>query len=128
MIESLQIEYEDPNVKELFDDLGLIQASKNLMKKRIGTDMTKAVKKRYDQIKAANNFAIYLSTGLGKPHSLSGDKLGCYEVHVTANWRLIIQPVSEDNSAESLKNCDSLIIKGVMDYHGNGTNNNWIIP
>ncbi len=127
MINSLQIEYEDPNVKELFNDLGLIQDSKNLMKKRIGIELTKAVKKRYDQLKAANNFAIYLATGLGKPHSLLGDMLGCYEIHISANWRLIVRPVSDDTSAESLKKCDTLIIKGVMDYHGNGSSNNWLI-
>jgi len=78
-------------------------------------------------LKAAKSFAIYLSTGLGKPHSLTGDKKNLYEVHITANWRLIILPVINNLSAESIKACDT-IIKGVMDYHGKGTNNNWLIP
>ena len=124
----MQIEYEDTKVKELFDDLALIQSSKNLMNKQIGPELTKAVKKRYDQLKAANNFSIYLSTGLGKPHSLSGDKFALYGVFVTVNWKLIIKPVSDCSSAEALKYCDIIIIKGVVDYHGKGSKYNWLIP
>ena len=124
----MQIEYEDSHVEKLFNDLSDIQGSKNLMIKKIGPELTKAVKKRYDQLKASNNFAIYLSTGLGKPESLVGDKYGLYEVRISANWRLIIQPVSLGLSPESLIVCDTIKIKGVMDYHGKGSNNNWLIP
>jgi len=115
-------------VEKLFNDLSNIQASKNLMIKKIGPELTKSVKKRYDQLKASNNFAIYLTTGLGKPEPLVVDKYGLYEVRITANWRLIIEPVSVDLSPESLAICDTIKIKGVMDYHGKGSNNNWLIP
>ena len=123
----MQIIYEDDSVKELFDDLCQVQMPRGLMKRLIGAELTRSVKKRYDQIKAANNFGIYLSTGLGKPHSLT-DIEGCYGVHVTANWRLVIQPIAENTSAEALKMCDTVQIKGVVDYHGKGAKNNWIIP
>lgn len=52
---------------------------------------------------------------------------GCYGVHVTANWRLVIRPIVDELSPETLKNCDTVQIKGVVDYHGKGANN-WIIP
>lgn len=97
------------------------------MKKAIGFELTRAVKKRYDQLKAANNFSLYLSTGLGKPHALVGEN-GCYGVHITANWRLVIKPLTDDLSPESLKKCDTIQIKGVVDYHGKGAKNNWLIP
>lgn len=124
----MHIEYEESKVKELFEDLVLIQSSRNLMRKLIGPELTKAVKKRYDQLKAASNFSIYLSTGLGKPHLLTGNMSALYGVFVTANWRLVIKPVSVDSRAESFKDCDTIIIKGVVDYHGKGSNNNWLIP
>ena len=96
------------------------------MQKRIGKELAKAVKKKLDAMKAANNYAIFLSTGLGKPHSLVGDHKGMYGVNVSANMRLIVQPITDNISPESLKKCDSIIIKGVEDYHG--TKNEWLIP
>ena len=123
----MQITYEDSSVKELFQDLCKIQMHQGLMKRQIGAELTRSVKKRFDQLRAANNFYIYLSTGLGKPHLLTG-MAGCYGVHVTANWRLVIKPITEDTSPESLKKCDTIQIKGVVDYHGKGSKNNWIIP
>ncbi len=114
----MQITYEDNSVRELFEDLCQIQMPKGLMKKLIGSELTRAVKKRYDQLKAADNFYIFQMTGLE----------GCYGVHVTANWRLVIKPIVRDTSPESLKNCDTVQIKGVVDYHGKRAKNNWIIP
>ena len=119
--------YEDDSVKELFEDLCQIQMPKGLMKKLIGVELTRLVKKRYDQLKAADNFYIFLSTGLGKPHALKAMD-GCYGVHVNANWRLVIKPITDDTSLNALKKCDTVQIKGVVDYHGKGAKNNWIIP
>ena len=123
----MQIEYEDTSVKELFLDLELVKESRGLMKKAIGFELTRAVKKRYNQLKAADNFSVYLSTGLGKPHVLAGTN-GCYGIHITANWRLVIKPLTDELSSESLKKCDAIQIKGVVDYHGKGAKNNWLIP
>lgn len=53
---------------------------------------------------------------------------GLYSLTVSANYRLIIKPKNEDYSAESLINCDTFIIEGVIDYHGKGSKRNWIIP
>lgn len=124
----MYVEFADDKVKELFDDLNDVRGSRNLMIRAIGADLAKAVKKRYNQIVSFSSFLALQQSGLGKPESLAGDRKGVYSLTVSANYRLIIKPVSEDLSAESLKRCDTIVIEGVIDYHGKGARNNWIIP
>lgn len=123
----MEILFEDDSVKELFEDLSEIQSTKNLMKAKIGAELTRLVKKRYDQLRAAETFQIFLNTGLGKPHLLRNMD-GCYGVHVNANYRLIIKPLVDELSMDLLKSCEIVQIKGVVDYHGKGSKNNWLIP
>ena len=96
------------------------------MQKRIGLDLTRKIKNRYNQIKACNSFYEIQQNGLGKIEPLSGNYKGYYSIRLDANYRLVIRPKSSDLSVDSLKKCDTVIIKGVIDYHGKG--NNWIIP
>jgi len=96
------------------------------MKKKIGKDMTKSVKKHRDNLAAAKNFSIFLSLRLGKPHSLTGNLFGFYAVSITSHVRLIIKPISDDLSPESMKKCDSVMVKGVDEYHDK--KNEWLIP
>ena len=124
----LYIEYEDAVVEKLFDDLNDVCNSKNLMKKEIGAELTRAVKKRYNQIVAFSSFSALQQSGIGKMESLEGDHKGSYSLRVSANYRLIVKPKTKDLSAESLKSCDTLIIEGVIDYHGKGKKISWIIP
>lgn len=98
------------------------------MKKAIGAELTKAVKKRYNQIVAFSSFSALQQSGIGKMESLEGNRKESYSLHVSANYRLIVKPKAKDRSAETLKKCDTLIIEGVTDYHGKGTKYNWIIP
>lgn len=58
----------------------------------------------------------------GIMESLEGERKGSYSLRVSANYRLIVKPMARDLSAESLKICDTLIIEGVIDYHGKGKN------
>jgi proteic killer suppression protein/toxin YoeB len=124
----LYVEFEDEKVKELFEDLNNVQGSKGLMKRVIGTELTKAVKKRYNQIVSFSSFSALQLSGIGKMESLAGDRKESYSLHISANYRLIVKPKSNDRSAESLKKCDTLIIEGVIDYHGKGTKYSWIVP
>lgn len=110
----MEIEFDNSNVQTLFEDF-------NLMARKKGTDITKMIKKRYDQLKAAETFADYLLTGLGKPHKLVGNRSSMYGVNITGNIRLIVKPVSKDMQLETLKSCTKVIIKGVEDYHGDKT-------
>jgi proteic killer suppression protein/toxin YoeB len=95
------------------------------MKKRVGETLARAIKLRCDQLKAAPSFDIFLSTGLGKPHSLVGDLKGCYRITISRNFRLIISPDVDSNDPASLKKCDVVTIKGVVDYYGQKYN--WLI-
>ena len=98
------------------------------MAMKIGSELTKAVKKRYNQIVSFSSFFALQLSRIGKIHSLEENYKGSYALGLSANYRLIIKPKSKDLSAESLKSCDVLIIEGVIDYHGKETKINWIIP
>ncbi|AUG56563.1 type II toxin-antitoxin system RelE/ParE family toxin [Acetivibrio saccincola] len=111
-------EYENDSVKEIFTNF-------ELMKKKIGYEKTKTIKKRLDQLKASPNYSIYLMTGLGKPHPLTGNLKGYYGISITGNVRLVIKPDSINLEPEELKKCETVIIKGVVDYHGGKIN--WFI-
>lgn len=115
----MKFQYENQAVEKCFDDF-------DLMKRKIGKDLTRNIKKRYDQLKAAANFGIYLTTGLGKPHPLTGNLKGYYGISVSVNIRLIVKPDAESLDPASLIKCDSVIIKGVVDYHGQ--KQEWLIP
>lgn len=120
------INYENNSVEKLFTDLCDVTNSKNLLLKKIGKDKTMAAKKRKNQIEAAPNFKSYLDLRLGKPHALHGDLEGLYAIEITADTRMIIRPVADDLSAEALSKCDTVIIKGILNYHGG--KNEWLIP
>lgn len=107
----MEIEFDDKKVQTLFNDF-------NLMARKKGLDVTKTIKKRYEQLRAAETFGEYLLTGLGKPHPLSGNRDRLYAINITGNIRLIVEPVSKDLNMESLKKCIKVIIKGAEDYHG----------
>lgn len=75
---------------------------------------------------AFSSFYALHSSGIGKMEALQGNYQGCYSLRVSANYRLIVRPKTEDLSAEALKKCDTILIEGVIDYHGTG--NHWLIP
>lgn len=110
----MKVSFDDLRVSTLFNDL-------DLMVKKIGFELTKKIKKRYEQLRAAENFAIYLKTGLGSPHPLYENLKGRYGVWVNKHIRLIVKPVTDDLSIQSLTKCEEIIIEGVVDYHGNKT-------
>lgn len=114
----LQITYEK-NIEKYFLDYEFLRA-------KIGKDKTKSVKNRINHLVASDNFFIFLSLKLGNPHRLSGKMDNYYAVNITANFRLILQPISKDFSPEALKECTCVIVKGVDDYHDG--KDNWIIP
>ena len=118
--------YENDWIKELFSDISDVSNSKNLLQKKVGKERAFAAKKRKLQIEAATNFMSYLNLRIGKPHCLSGDLSGYYAIDINAHTRLIIKPQSEDLSPEALAKCDTVILKGIIEYHGG--KNEWLIP
>lgn len=107
----MEIEFDDKKVQQYFDDF-------SLMARKKGLELTKIIKRRVEQLKAATTFTDYLKTGLGKPHALTGDKKDLFAISITGNIRLIVKPCSDDLSYEALLMCKKIIIKGVEDYHG----------
>ncbi|MBQ9313674.1 MAG: hypothetical protein IJ220_01545 [Clostridia bacterium] len=112
-----------PRIKEIFDDDTSLMRVTNI-------ELAKIIQRREREIRAFSNFLDFLNHGLGKPHSLEDSKgtkeQGLYAVSLTANYRLIIKPTCKNRSAESLKECNELIIVGVRDYHGK--NEKWLVP
>ena len=115
----VEIKFDDNKVESFFENY-------NLMAKKKGLEFTKIVKKRVEQIKAAETFGDYLLTGLGKPHPLTQNKKGLYGIHLTGNKRLLVELEVENFEIETIKKCKKVIIKGVEDYHG--TKNTTYIP
>ena len=116
---SMDVSYASPKVMQYFDDF-------DKMKKRIGTNETKIVKRRHNELCAATSFSEYLALNLGKPHSLSHDLSDCFGVSITGNIRLVIKPLCEDRTPEALKNCIKSEVIGVVKYHEG--KKEWLIP
>jgi proteic killer suppression protein/toxin YoeB len=87
----MEINYTSNRVKKAFSDYSALVKS-------VGSDMTKAIKKRIDQIKAFVNFQDWLNAQLGTPHQLAGNMRGYYGVSVTSNVRLILKPETDYDS------------------------------
>ena len=116
----MQFEYQDEKVRKILCDA-------RTLRRKVGIDMGRKIKQRMDQLQATENFNQYLmKIALGKPHPLDGDLAKCYAISITANYRIVVEPLETELDIESLKNCKILRIKGVLDYHGG--KNEWIIP
>ena len=115
----MELKFDYAEVEKYFSDI-------ELMKEKIGKNLARGIKKRCDQLQAASNFSDFLITGLGKPHSLTGNLRGGYGISVSGNIRLVVIPEAESLDPGCLKKCDTVIVKGVVDYHGQ--KHEWLIP
>lgn len=115
----LQIEADNRRFEKKLSDI------ENL-KKTIGIDMTRALKQRIDQLRAADNFKEYLDIGLGDPHPLVGNFDNLFGIKINRNYRLIVEPLSEMLDDDSLIKCKKVNLKGVADYHDGKCE--WLIP
>ena len=116
----MQLEYHDEKVRKILCDAKTLQ-------RKVGLEIGRKVKLRMNQLEAADNFGEYLTKiALGKPHSLEGNLDKHFGISITANYRVVIEPLVKELDLESLKECKVLNIKGVLDYHGG--KNEWIIP
>ena len=111
----MKIKYANSKVEKYFTDYSKLQ-------KKLPFEWVRSIKKLFLHLKAADNFGIFLSLGLGKPEQLTGFKEITYSLHVSANVRLII----ELNAAQdTVKVCEEIEVEGVCDYHGDKIN--WYI-
>lgn len=94
------------------------------LKKKAGQH-SKIIKRRINEISAAENYGDYERMGIGNPHLLDGDLKGCFAVNISRNYRLIARLCVEGHMSTTTAACKKVIIEGVMDYHGQRT---WLIP
>lgn len=98
------------------------------MVRKIGKELSIAVKRRFDQIKSFSNFYNYVMAHIDNTESLSGDLKGYYSMTLNRNYRIVVSPEVEDTSFENLKNVFDFKVIGVIDYHGTGNKKSkWII-
>lgn len=115
----MRIEYDSKKTEKLFYNFN------NIIQK-VGLELAQKIKLRFNQIEAANNFQEYLTNGIGNPHHLTGKLKKCYGVSLNKNYRLIVEPKTKNFDLKSLEQCHNIIVKGVIDYHGQKYE--WLIP
>ncbi len=103
----------------------IINNSNNLIKK-VGFELAIKIKQRLNELSSYSNFYLYLKQGIGKPHHLSGNLEKFYGINLSKNYRLLVEPLVDNFDIETLKICQKINIKGVVDYHGGKCN--FIIP
>ena len=93
----MQLIYKDRDVQKILEEPCKIQ-------RKIGKELTKTLIRRTNELRATENFNEYLTKiGLGKPHPLKGNLDRCYGIHISSNYRLVVEPISENLDMESLK-------------------------
>lgn len=112
----MKINYANQRVEKYFTDFVKLQ-------KKLPFPWVRSIKKHLNNLEAAECFGDFLNLGLGKPELLSGYSRVRYSLHIAANVRLIIEPITKQNE---IANCTEIEIKGVSDYHGD--KENWYIP
>ena len=91
----MQFEYQDEKVRKILCDAKVLQ-------RKVGLEIGRKVKKRMNELESAENFNLYLTqVGLGKPHPLTGNLDNCYGIHITANYRIVVEPLETELDMES---------------------------
>lgn len=116
----IEIKYANNNIKYYFEN-------PRAMQKDYGSELTKKIVKRIDELMSFNNVFELLNSGLDNPHLLVADLDGCLGWDLSANIRLIIRicETFEVDTKEKTKIMTSVVIEGVRDYHDR--NKKWII-
>lgn len=106
----MEIHYQTKKLEKYLDPSVLIP--------HLGAAQAKSYIKIYNLLKASNTFADYLKTGHGKPELLYGNLQGCYSIRLNSNYRMIVRPETKSLNIVDLQKCESIEMKGVIDYHG----------
>lgn len=116
----MKLEYSNNKVEKAFTDWAYLL-------KTVGKELTKAIKKRKDQLESFQNIFEFMSSGIDNPHLLNGNLHGCIGWSVTGNLRIIFDLKLEKNEAYGLEIArrEKICIKGVADYHGG--KDEWLI-
>ena len=105
----MQIEYDNAKIHKLFSD-----SSYHMIIQKVGKEHGRSIKKVMNRLEAATAFNDILQLGLGKPHRLSGDLKGCYSIHLSANYRLIILLSCDTTDINEVKACNKITVKDLL--------------
>lgn len=116
----MELEYSNAKVEKAFTDW-------NYLNKTIGMQLTKAIKKRKDQLESFQNILEFMGSGIDNPHLLKENLHGLIAWSVTGNLRIIFDLKLKKNETYSVEIArrEKICIKGVADYHGG--KDEWII-
>ncbi|ESU34097.1 hypothetical protein G3A_02845 [Bacillus sp. 17376] len=103
--------------------LAKICNDQSLMDRKWGVDNAKKIRRRLNELAAANHLAEIPHTPPPRRHQLTGKKAGQFAVDIQQPQRIIFEPdhdpvpLSEDGGMDLTK-ITSIIILEVEDYHG----------
>lgn len=124
----INIKYKNNQLEECIEDLFDIKSSQRILIKKIGVDISIALRRRITQILSFSCFSSFIDAHIDNTEALKGDMKGYYSMTLTRNYRVIISPNTEVQTKESLKDIQDFILIGVIDYHGEGKKDNkWLI-
>lgn len=91
-------------------------------RRRWGPDTAKALARRLDELRAAENLEVLRSLPQAKCHELKGDRQGELAVRLTGPWRLVFEPANEPPPVKADGGLDwskvtSVRVTEVVDYH-----------
>lgn len=108
----MELYFKSRKVQKLF-------SSEDALRAKFGPVMGKKIKAVIQSLRPMRSLAE-LDGKRGKPHSLSQDKDGYISVHVSANYRLLFEPIIPEGvskDTEYLSKVTSICIIGCVDYH-----------
>lgn len=94
-------------------------SSEEALRAKFGPIVGKKIKALIQTLRPLNSLAE-LRGMPGHPHSLSQDKDGFISIHVTANYRLLVEPIIPEGVSKAtdfFPKVTSIRIIGYVDYH-----------
>ena len=93
----------------------IINSSK--LRREYGTENAKKIIQRYNELENIPNLEMMVRFRIGRCHLLKGNLKGKYALDLVHPFRMIIEPIF-DNENRELKNVVSVSIVKMEDYHG----------
>lgn len=117
----MHIDYINNKVKDICNII-------HLATKKLGHDNARKLFTRLQQIEASESIEYMIKYRIGRCHPLHNDLRGRYALDLEHPYRLIIEPVVDDEylpNEQKIKS-DRVIIIGVVNYHDG--KNEWLFP
>jgi proteic killer suppression protein len=97
----MQLEYASRDLEKTCTD-------QRAMQKKLGAQIAKTLKLRIAEMRRAVEMGDLL-LGTGRWEELKGDRAGEWSARLSANWRLVVQPVDRD--------VVTVLVLEIVDYH-----------